>query len=170
VSAAASNRRVTRATALVALMLACAGSADASTVPQASPAAHQKSTKPPAKRASQQTAQVPASLLRAVRASVDETLPVKIVRSPKSGVVRIALDMPLVKETDYRAALVAGCGEIVRTKAGASVNAIEVVNADQRQGYVYRPASRCNDLLGVDEERRRLAIVPATTIFRAADK
>jgi hypothetical protein len=121
-----------------------------------------KSTaKKPAKQAA-----VPASLLRAVDAAVSEVTPVKSVRSPRSGVVRIVLDQGLVKEGEYRAALVGGCGEILKAKAQNVASTLEIVNADQRQGYVYRPTGNCADVIAADDDRRRMVILPQTTVFR----
>jgi hypothetical protein len=120
-----------------------------------------------AKRPSKQPAAVPASLLRAVRASVSDVTPVKIVRSPRRGVIRVVLDQALVKEAEYRTALVGSCGAIQKAKAQNIASTLEILNADERQGYVYRPTSNCADVIAADDDRRRMVILPQTTIFRA---
>ena len=120
-----------------------------------------------AKQPAKQPAAVPASLLRALRTAVSEVTPVKSVRSPRGGVVRIVLDQGLVKEGEYRAALVGSCGEILKAKAQNVASTLEIVNADQRQGYVYRPTSNCADVIAADDDRRRMVILPQTTVFRA---
>ena len=120
-----------------------------------------------AKKPAKQPAAVPASLLRAVRTAVSEVTPVKSVRSPRGGVVRIVLDQGLVKEGEYRAALVGSCGEILKAKAQNVASTLEIVNADQRQGYVYRPTSNCADVIAADDDRRRMVILPQTTVFPA---
>ena len=123
-----------------------------------------KTTKP----ASKQTSQLPASLLRAVRATVSESARVKNVRSPRSGVVRVVLDQPLVKEPEYHTALFGSCSEILKAKAERTATTIEIVSADERQGYVYRPTSSCKDVISAAEGRRRMIILPQTTVFRAS--
>jgi hypothetical protein len=120
-----------------------------------------------AKKPAKQPAAVSASLLRAVRTAVSEVTPVKSVRSPRGGVVRVVLDQGLVKEGEYRAALVGSCGEILKAKAQNVASTLEIVNADQRQGYVYRPTSNCADVIAADDDRRRMVILPQTTVFRA---
>lgn len=122
-----------------------------------------KTTKPQSK----QSSQVPASLLRAVRSTVSESARVKNVRSPRSGVVRVVLDQSLVKETEYHTALVGSCNEILKAKAERTATTLEIVSADERQGYVYRPTSNCKDVIAAAEDRRRMIILPQTTVFRA---
>jgi len=159
------GRTVRRLTLVLIVLGLCA--MPGGSVPSAESLAPQKSSKPAPKASVQQTRKIPASLLQALRSSVTQAVPVKSVRSPRSGVVRIALDQPIVKETEYRTALTTSCGEIMRAKVERIVASIEIVNADQRQGYVYRPGSSCEDVLAAAEERRRLAILPGTTIFQA---
>jgi hypothetical protein len=81
--------------------------------------------------------------------------------------VRIILDQPLVKEADYRTALVATCGEILKAKAERIATTLEIVSADERQGYIYRPTSKCGEVIAADDDRRRMIILPQTTVFRA---
>jgi hypothetical protein len=127
------------------------------------PVQKKSTTKAPAKQA----AQVPASLLRAVRATISESARVKKVSSPRSGVVRIVLDQSLVKETEYRTALVGTCNEILKAKAQRLATTLEIVSADERQGYVYRPTTNCAEVIAADDDRRRMVILPQTTVFRA---
>lgn len=119
------------------------------------------------KRPAKQTSQVPATLLRAVRATISESTRVKNVSSPRSGVVRIVLDQALVKETEYRTALVGTCSEILKAKAQRLATTLEILSADQRQGYVYRPTTNCAEVIAADDVRRRMVILPQTTVFRA---
>ena len=135
-------------------------------LPSATSAAIQQK-KTTTKRAPKETSQVPASLIRAVRSTVGETARVKNVRSPRSSVVRIILDQSLVKEADYRTALVGSCGEILKAKAERIATTLEIVSADERQGYVYRPTSNCGEVIKADDDRRRMIILPQTTVFRA---
>lgn len=119
------------------------------------------------KRPAKQTSQVPATLLRAVRATISESTRVKNVSSPRSGVVLIVLDQALVKETEYRTALVGTCSEILKAKAQRLATTLEILSADQRQGYVYRPTTNCAEVIAADDDRRRMVILPQTTVFRA---
>ncbi len=81
--------------------------------------------------------------------------------------MRIVLDQPLVKETEYRTALVGTCSEILKAKAQRLATTLEIVSADERQGYVYRPTTNCAEVIAADDDRRRMVILPQTTVFRA---
>ena len=46
-----------------------------------------------------------------------------------------------------------------------ALTTMEIVNRDERQGYVFRNLRGCAEVLQADQEGRRLAIVPGTTVF-----
>ena len=101
-----------------------------------------------------------------------ESFRVGAVRAVSRGALRVVVDEPLVKEPLYRAVLTRSCEAILESredpKRGMDARAlttIEVVNRDERQGYVYRNLRGCAEVLEADQEGRRLAIVPGTTVF-----
>jgi hypothetical protein len=159
VSTARTSRRSIGATLAIAIWV----SLGPATIAADDGTQQKKTTKPPSK----QSSQVPPSLLRAVRTTVSASAKVKNVRSPRSGIVRVVLDQPLVKETEYHTALVGSCSEILKAKAERTAATLEIVSADERQGYVYRPTSNCKDVIAAAEDRRRMIILPQTTVFRA---
>jgi hypothetical protein len=94
------------------------------------------------------------------------------VRAISRTTLRVVLEEQLVKEPAYRAVLVRSCGVVLAsrndTKRGVDARAlttIEIVNRDERQGYVFRNLRGCAEVLQADQEGRRLAILPGTTVF-----
>ena len=86
--------------------------------------------------------------------------------------LRVVLEDQLVKEPAYRAVLVRSCAAILESRNDArhgidarALTTIEIVNRDERQGYVFRNLRGCAEVLQADQEGRRLAIVPGTTVF-----
>ena len=101
-----------------------------------------------------------------------ESFRVGSVRPISRTTLRVVLEEQLVKEPAYRAVLVRSCDQILdsRTdaKRGADARAlttIEIVNRDERQGYVFRNLRGCAEVLQADQEGRRLVILPGTTVF-----
>ena len=94
------------------------------------------------------------------------------VRAISRTTLRVVLDEQLVKEPTYRTVLVRSCDAILESRDDAkrgldarAVTTLEVVNRDERQGYVFRNLRGCADVLQADQEGRRLAILPGTTVF-----
>lgn len=97
---------------------------------------------------------------------------VSSVRAMSRTTLRVVLEDQLVKEPAYRAVLVRSCAAILGSRNDArrgmdarAQTTIEIVNRDERQGYVFRNLRGCADVLQADQEGRRLAIVPGTTVF-----
>lgn len=109
-----------------------------------------------------------AALTSAVRVRVADAVPVKAVRfAPDTGVLRITSASDIVNEPTYREVLTIACDEIEKARSSVRVGAIEVLNAPERQGYVYRGVSKCDEVVRAGPERRRLLLIPDTRIFRA---
>ncbi len=77
-----------------------------------------------------------------------------------------------MKEPAYRAVLVRSCDVILasrndtkRSVEARALTTIEIVNRDERQGYVFRNLRGCAEVLQADQQGRRLAILPGTTVF-----
>ena len=94
------------------------------------------------------------------------------VRAISRTTLQVVLEEQLVKEPTYRAVLVRSCDQILQSRSDAkrgvearALTTIEIVNRDERQGYVFRNLRGCADVLQADKEGRRLAILPGTTVF-----
>ena len=94
------------------------------------------------------------------------------VRAISRTTLRVVLEDQLVKEPVYRAVLVRSCEALLETRNDAkrgmdarAVTTIEIVNRDERQGYVFRNLRACAEVLQADQDGRRLAILPGTTVF-----
>jgi hypothetical protein len=108
-----------------------------------------------------------AVLTAALRARVADAVPVKAVRfAPDTEALRITSAVDIVKEPIYREVLAIACDEIEKARSSVRVRMIEVVNAPERQGYVYRGVSKCDEVVRAGPERRRLLLIPDTRIFR----
>jgi hypothetical protein len=101
-----------------------------------------------------------------------ESFRVDAVRTISPTTLRVVLEDQLVKEPAYRAVLVRGCEAVLKSRNDAkrgiearALTTIEIVNRDERQGYVFRNLRGCADVVQADQEGRRLAIVPGTTVF-----
>lgn len=109
-----------------------------------------------------------AALTSALRVRVADAVPVKAVRfAPDTGVLRITSASDIVSEPTYREVLTIACDEIEKARSSVRVGAIEVLNAPERQGYVYRGVSKCDQVVRAGPDRRRLLLIPDTRIFRA---
>ncbi len=97
-----------------------------------------------------------------------ESFRVSAVRGVSRTTLRVVLQEQLVKEPLYRAVLTRSCQAIVEGRNRRDVQAlttIEIVNRDERQGYVFRNLRGCSEVIQADKEGRRLAILPGTTVF-----
>ena len=101
-----------------------------------------------------------------------ESFRVSAVRGVSRSTLRVVLEEQIVEEPLYRAVLTRSCQAIVErrydARRGTDVRAlttIEIVNRDERQGYVFRNLRGCSEVLQADQEGRRLAILPGTTVF-----
>jgi hypothetical protein len=101
-----------------------------------------------------------------------DSFQVGVVRAIWRTTLRVVLEEQLVKEPAYRAVLVRSCDVILASRNGTkrgvearALTTIEIVNRDERQGYVFRNLRGCAEVLQADQQGRRLAIVPGTTVF-----
>lgn len=119
-------------------------------------------------RAAARAAGSSAALTTALRARVAAAVPVKAVRlAPGTGVLRITSATDIVKEPTYGEVLAIACDEIEKARSSVHVATIEVLNAPERQGYVYRGVNKCDEIVRAGPDRRRLLLIPDTRIFRA---
>jgi len=103
---------------------------------------------------------------------LSDSFRVGAVRTISRTTLRVVLEEQLVKEPAYRAVLVRSCDAILESRNDAkrgmdarALTTIEIVNREERQGYVFRNLRGCAEVLQADQEGRRLAIVPGTTVF-----
>ena len=113
-----------------------------------------------------------ATIAGTLHGALADSFRVGAVRTISRTTLRVVLEEQLVKEPAYRAVLVRSCDAILESRTDAkrgmdarALTTIEIVNRDERQGYVFRNLRGCAEVLQADQEGRRLAILPGTTVF-----
>jgi hypothetical protein len=110
-------------------------------------------------------ARTQSTFTTALRDRLSQAVPLQAVRYlPSGGVLRIVTDASILKEPLYRQILPITCGEILRARMLQTIASIEVLNAQQQQGYVYRAVWKCADVATAAPERLKLLVLADTRV------
>lgn len=123
-----------------------------------------QSHKHPARRAAK-AAPSRAAFATALRERVSQSVPLAGVSyAGGGGILRISTRDTILKEPVYRQILSITCDEILRAGMLDTIASIEVLNAQQQQGYVYRAVRKCADVATAAPERLKLLVLADTKV------
>jgi hypothetical protein len=102
-----------------------------------------------------------------LRERVAAVAPLAAVRyTAGAGILRLIAQDAILKEPAYREILSATCREILRDGMGGTVASIEILNAQEQQGYIYRAVWKCADIANAAPERLKLLVLADTRVYR----